>query len=97
MPLGYTNKMLVGNELSSQWKDQLETNDSLKKVLQINQDDAEVDKILNDQDNETVESVEENSTEEKQNTKRTDQTSSRTNRTGEKLVNKLARGKPKDR
>jgi len=36
MPLGYTNKMLVGNELSSQWKEQLETNESLKKVLQIN-------------------------------------------------------------
>ena len=48
LPIGYTTAQIVGDQLCTQWKEQLETNDSLKKVMQMNQEDDEVDRILND-------------------------------------------------
>ena len=90
MPIGYTNKMLIGDELSSQWKEQLETNDSLKKVMQMNQDDAEVDKILNDQNQDNnVQTIGEASEDEKPQEK--DDSTSRTQPAvvAAKLENKL--------
>ena len=43
--------------MTTQWQEQLETNDSLKKVMQMNQDDDEVDRILNDHNKDTMNSI----------------------------------------
>ena len=48
LPIGYSTQKLLGERLTKRYQEQIETNESLGRVIAMNQDDDEVERILND-------------------------------------------------
>ena len=59
LPIGYSTQKLLGERLTKRYQEQIETNESLGRVIAMNQDDDEVERILNDKqrDRDTMPSI----------------------------------------